>query len=286
VTWDEDSGADDVIEHGSGGRRFELPGWLGYLGRGPRRGDGPGWRPSRGAVVLAAVALLAGLGAGYAAGRGTSGRGAAAAAAAPSATSTSIGPGTVVTTIGPDLPLPGSPLGGVGPAVDQLIDSCSSQSGTRLQLGIELANTSSGAVTLTGVTPVYPGDGGGLRAVSWQWAPCGSSNAGTHHTIVSLGPGSTAWLSVTFKVLVHCPAADPVEFNVKYVTSGGVRVTDALPGFDNLGEVRYSGCGSADPPGSSVPFSAVFFAPVGGAPTAVVGSPATPQAVTSPGRAN
>ena len=264
AAYDESREGEDILEQGAGppgpGRlNFAAPRWLGFLGRGFGAGGGdnnPGWRPSRGAAVLAAVTLVAGLGAGYAAGRSTSG-GARPAPRASNAT----------TTLAPSTPAqvrpPASSLADVGPAVGQLIESCSTQTGTRLQLGIEVSNTSSAAVTLTGVTPVFPGGPGGLHETSWQWGSCGDITSGVRPSAVSLSPGETTWLSVILKVLVRCPAAYPVQFDVKYVTHGGVHVTASLPGFPDLGQVQYSGCPSSSGSSGSSTFSAVFLGPVG-----------------------
>jgi hypothetical protein len=266
AAYDESGDGDDILEQnadstGSGRLSLATPRWLDFPGRGLGTNGGPGWRPSRGAALLAAVALLAGLGAGFAAGRDTSGG--ARPAAGPSASTTIIAPRTPV-----PVPVTANPLADVGPAVEQLIESCSTQSGTRLELGIEVSNTSSAAVRLTGVTPVYPMAGGELGEVSWQWGSCAPVHSGLHqpavsHGTVSLGPGATTWLSVTFNVLVRCPAAYAVGFDVAYVT-GQLQVTASLPGFPDLGQVQYSGCSAAGSAGSnSSTFSAVFLGPVG-----------------------
>lgn len=126
-------------------------------------------------------------------------------------------------------------------AVRQVKESCATQNGSELQLGVEVTNQSAAAVTLTGLKIVFPGDGGALREISWQWAPCGAINYGLYQTTVLVGPGSSAWLSATFKVLVHCPAAYPVQFSVSYVADG-VHATTTLPGFPDLGQVPYIGC--------------------------------------------
>jgi nicotinamide mononucleotide (NMN) deamidase PncC len=56
-----------------------------------------------------------------------------------------------------------------------------------------------------------------------------------------LQPNGTAWLSVTFQVLVACPSPLPVQFSVSYQENGRTD-TAQLPGFPNLGQVTYTGC--------------------------------------------
>jgi hypothetical protein len=251
----DESGNDDILEQGAGRPGsarlgFEAPRWLDFLGPGSS-GDGPRWRPSRGAAVLAAVTLLAGLGAGYAVGKGTSG---AAPAPRPSATSTAIARST------PAPSLPANPLTELD-AVQQLTESCSAQSGSELQLGVEVTNESPAAITLVGVKTKFPMDTGALRLVSSQWAPCGAISDGLSQPTAPLAPGQSGWLSVTVKVGVRCPTPYPVQFTVDYVT-GRTHLTESLPGFPDLSQVEYSGCtGSANT--SSSTFSAVFLGPVG-----------------------
>jgi hypothetical protein len=198
--------------------------------------------------VLAAVALLAGLGVGYAAGRGTSG------AAAPSSRTSAASSPTAA-------PAQVNPLADVGPEVAQLAESCSVQTGTELQLGVEVQNLSETAVTLIGLRPVFPANGG-LRLVTWEWAPCGANADGLSQSTIPLAPGSSAWLSVTLKVLVSCPAPDPVRFDVAWVAGHMSATTTTLPGFADPGQAGYSGCspsGSAASRSSS--FSAIFLGP-------------------------
>ena len=229
----------DVIEQGAGslgsdGRGVGASRWLGFLGPGWQR---PRWRLSRSTAVVAAVMLLAGLGAGFAAGRGTSG----GTPPAPPAVS------TVGTATTPNLLV--NPVTLRGPAVEQFPESCSAQSGSQLQVGVEVLNDSPAAVTLTGVTAVFPGSSGVLSEVSWQWAPCGAITYGLHQSTVHLAPGTGAWLSVTLKVNVPCPAAYPVLFNVTYSQDGAIQ-TARLPGFAGLGSVPYTGCSSQGLSGS------------------------------------
>jgi hypothetical protein len=238
VAWGNESAADesragDVIEQGTGS---------------------PGWRPSRAAIVLAAVTLLVGLAAGFAAGKSTN-------------AGTNAGPGTTghrpsalasATVTSP----PDNALAAAGLAIEQLPYSCATQTGSQLTLGVELMNQSATAVTLTGLKTVFPGDAGALRELSWQWAPCGAMTDGLYQPTVPLPPGSTAWLSVTLKVLVRCPAAYPVQFSVSY-TSGGVHASSNLSGFPDLGQVPYMGCPSQQSVSGSGATSSVLLSPAG-----------------------
>ena len=266
----DESGSGDILEHGgsspdSPGRGFQAYRWLGFLGPGDGSGAGRGWRLSRGAVVLAALTLIAGLGAGYAAGRGAGG------AATPGLVRASAPSARTARTVPPA----DNPLADVGPAVEN-IQACSSQSGTELQLGIEVTDTSAAPVTLTAVTPAFaPGDTG-LREVGWQWAPCGAITDGYYQSTAPLTPGSSAWLAVTFKVTVRCPSAYRVSFDVSYVT-GRAHGTVTLPGFPDLSQVAYTGCGSQDLASSG--FGATIV------PVEVVVPAKSPLALSQPHRA-
>lgn len=257
---DDESGAEDILEQGddrldSPGPGFAAPRWLGVLG--PRSADGggarpgSGWRPSRGAAVLAAVALLAGLAIGYAAGKGTS---RAAPAPAPRAGSTTFSPRAV--------PRPANPPADAGPAVEEALQWCSEQTGKELQLGIAVTNQSGVTVSLTSVRPLFP-ETGAFREVSWAWAPCGAKTYGQSPSTIPLAPGASTWLSVTVKVLVSCPGPYPVQFSVGYVT-GHLSAAVTLPGFSDLSQVNYSGCSpSGTSSSSSSTFSAIYLGPAG-----------------------
>jgi hypothetical protein len=213
---------DDVVEQGGGSHRlagFDYPVLR--------------WRFSRGAVVLAAVALLAGLVAGYAAGISRTGGEPAAssrpAAAAPATSS------PVVTT--------------VSPALVQDVNACSAQVGRNLQLGVQVTNQSGEPVTLGGIKAVLPLRG--LKPIAQQWAPCGALPAtpvlpgngllGQPSTGSQLIPGASAWFTVTFQVLMTCPVPLPVQFTIDYEIAGHA-ATVSLPGFPDLGQVSYTGC--------------------------------------------
>jgi hypothetical protein len=255
-------GEDDVVEHDGGPLR--VPGWV----RRPRWLLTLGWRPSRGAAILGIAGLIVGLTAGYALGYRHLGQAvraspATAAGAVPSAVAGSAAPSG-----------PAMPAGGLGPyssslgiaglfGLAQTGGACSVQRGRELQVGVEVINISGTVVTLGQVRPILPL--GGLRLVSQQWAPCGaisvSLQAAHRGGIVSisaptgeveggsataagaaaLSPYGTAWLSVTFRVLVACPRPLPVQFSVSYQENGRT-FTAQLPGFPDLGQVTYTGC--------------------------------------------
>ena len=51
----------------------------------------------------------------------------------------------------------------------------------------------------------------------------------------------TGWLTVVVKVLVKCPTALPVQYDVGYQQHGKLS-TVLLPGFQDLGTVPYANC--------------------------------------------
>jgi hypothetical protein len=166
-------------------------------------------------------------------------------------------------------PPPGGPAYSSGPGTVELSGlaqtggACSVQHGRELQVGVEVINLSQTPVTLGQATPVLPR--GGLRLASRQWAPCGALSpswqaadggmvvfikSSTGEVMVGsatpegasvLPPNGTAWLSVTFRVLIACPATLPVQFTVSYQQNGRTR-TAQLTGFPNLRYVTYTGC--------------------------------------------
>jgi hypothetical protein len=221
---------DDVVEHG--GAPLRLPGWV----RRPRWLPALGWRPSRGAAILGIAGLIVGLAAGYALGYRHLGQAvrlsrATAAGGVPSATTSAGGPGAYSSSL--------SIAGFSGLA--QTGGACSVQRGRDLQVGVEVINLSGTAVTLGKVRTILPL--AGLRPVSQQWAPCGAilPSSGSAAGAAVLPPFGTAWLSVTFRVLVACPSPLPVQFSVSYQENGRTD-TAQLPGFPDLGQVTYTGC--------------------------------------------
>jgi hypothetical protein len=171
-------------------------------------------------ATVAVAALIAGLLVGFLGGHLTAGTASRqAAAAARSAAALPLGPAAIAFT--------GS--------------RCAVQHGRTLQLGIEITNQSGSAVAVGRVRPVLPL--GGLRPVASQWGPCGSLPGPGPEQPASLPPGATAWVAITFDVLVRCPAALPVQFNVRFRQSGKTAAAQ-LDSFPDLGPVPYSGCGT------------------------------------------
>ena len=252
---------DDVVEQG--GSPLRLPGWV----RRPRWLPAPGWRPSRGgAAILGLAGLVVGLAAGYAVGYRHLGQAirpgpATAVGSVPARAAGSAPPGSAATIAGPGDYSSGLAVQGLSGLI-QTGGACSMQRGQELQLGVEVINLLGSPVTLRQVSPVLPL--AGLRQVSQQWAPCGalspSWQAAGGGTIVFIGvpsgevgavsaagatvlpPNGTAWLSVTFRVQVACPRRLPVQFSVRYLENGRMATTQ-LPGFLDLRQIKYSGCG-------------------------------------------
>jgi hypothetical protein len=213
-----ETSGDDILEQGS--RRFRLP----------------GWRPSRGAEVLAVAALVVGLAAGYAAGNSRAGGGAAPPRSA--VTVTASPSGTVAAA-------PAAPFSfSDSPALIQDVGACSVQSGHELQLGIQVTNESALPVTLMTASAVLPL--GGLKLVTYQWGTCGAlaGDLSQGAELVMLLPGESTWLAATFTVKVGCPTPLPVQFSVGYQVQGH-SATVSLPGFSDLGQVPYTGCPAA-----------------------------------------
>jgi hypothetical protein len=217
--------------------------------------DPRAWTPRQrqlGIVVLVVAALVAGLAGGYAAGSRSPAAAPAPARSAPAAGVTSAGPnaGSAALTI----------TGGVAGAQGAL---CSLQSGHELQLGVEITNQSAQALVLKKVRAELPL--GGLQAIAETWGPCGelpiAANGGNLRPAGQnvLAGGGTAWFTVTFKVLVPCPQASPVQFAVTFTPqhppagAPGFVVTSQLPGFVDLGAVPYSGCPLVNPNPQYVP---------------------------------
>ncbi|TVZ03449.1 hypothetical protein EAS64_23965 [Trebonia kvetii] len=123
-----------------------------------------GWRPSRGAGILAVAALAIGLAAGYAAGDSH-------VTAAPRAAPTV----TVVLRPTPPEPSIATPATAFSfadsPALTQDVASCATQTGHKLQLGVQVSNQSTDAILLRTVRAVLPL--GGLKPLTVVWGPCG-----------------------------------------------------------------------------------------------------------------
>jgi hypothetical protein len=256
----------DVVEQG--GAPLRLPGWA----RRPRWLPAPGWRPSRGPAILGLAGLVIGLAAGYALGYRPAGQAVRPSPAAPSrAAAAGAVPSAAAGFAAPAYPppAPGGPAYSSSLGIAELSGlaqtggACSVQRGRDLQVGVEVINLSETPVTLGQARPMLPL--GGLRLVSQQWAPCGAlspswqaADGGTIVFVKSstgvveegsatpagaavLPPNGTAWLSATFRVLVACPSPLPVQFSVSYQQNGRTG-TAQLPGFPDLGQVKYTGC--------------------------------------------
>ena len=206
---DRSGAGDDVLE--LGGHRRQVPRW---------------WRPPA-ALLFGAVALLAGLGIGYAAGAGHAGE----HAPPPSPPSLS------------RAAAPAAPFSAGGFPLSQSGPQCSVQTGRELQVGLQITNLSTAAVRLRRVRVVLPL--GGLRVASQAWGPCGELPAGGAPPgsilLPTLGRGASSWFTVTFRVLVKCPQPLPVQFTLDYDQQGRPAAI-RLPGFPDLGQVPYSGC--------------------------------------------
>jgi hypothetical protein len=193
------------------------------LEMGSRRGPVLRWRPPTVALMLGAAGLLVGLAVGYAVGDRHAGK-------PPSPSRTAAAP------IAQSFAAGGYPL-------SQSVPGCSVQAGHELQLGLEVTNLSTTAVTLRRVKVVLPL--GGLKATSQAWGPCGElpavGEAPGRLLPPTLGPGASAWFTVTFRVLVSCPQPLPVQFTIDYDQDGRPAAMP-LPGFPDLGQVPYSGC--------------------------------------------
>lgn len=172
-------------------------------------------------VFLAAVSLLIGLAVGFAAGD-AHGRGAAAPAPSPGASRATPA-------------LSGGALGQTG-------NECSVQDGRTLQLGVQVMNQSARGIVLHEVKAVLPV--GGLKQTAQAWGPCGELPPLSELPDEAMPPGASTWFTVTFRVLVKCPAPLPVQFTVGYDLDGRPAST-RLPGFPDLGHVPYRGCPSS-----------------------------------------
>jgi hypothetical protein len=193
------------------------------LGRQRRRV--PRWPPPA-ALIPAAVALVAGLAAGYAAG-----------ARHPAAPATPPGPSrTAPAAAAAPFSAGGFPLSQSGP-------QCSVQTGRALQVGLQITNLSPAALRLRQAEVVLPL--GGLTVTTQTWGPCGQLPATGHparHPLPpALRPGASTWLTITFHVLAKCPQPLPVQFTLHYDQQGHPAAI-RLPGFTDLGQVPYSGC--------------------------------------------
>jgi hypothetical protein len=190
-------------------------------GRSPWR---PGWA-ARSTTAIAGLALAVGLIAGYLGGHQQR-----QTAAPPRPTKTTPSPS-------PTTPQPTTPQR-FFPDLTATGNRCAIQSGTTLQLGVEVANESDHALGVGQFRAVLPV--GGLRAMADTVGTCGALQPGPPPS-PTLPAGQTEWLTITFHVLVRCPQPYPVQFVVSYTDSGEV-ATAQVNEFPDLGQVAYSGC--------------------------------------------
>jgi hypothetical protein len=203
-----------AITNGSQSRENEMD----VIETGPRRPPLP-WSQGRGIAGLLVAALVVGALAGYLAG-------------IRHAEARTAGPGPHASTTDSVAPL-------AAQSVPRTGNQCSAQLGDRLQLGVEIVNQSATTVTLHRVETVLPLDG--LRATASAWGSCGQLSSVDAATPHSLPPGATTWLTITFDVLIPCPAAIPVLFTLTYTQAGHTTISD-LSGFPDLGDVPYTRC--------------------------------------------
>lgn len=182
--------------------------------------------------LLAALVLVAALGAGFGLGYytrgGRDGRGGAAPRSAVSVPPISVVP--TATTAGPV-----SPAEPAFEAVSDTDERCSVQHGSSLQVGVQLLNSSTRPFVISYVRILLPL--GGLRAAPVFPGVCGEVGNPSPTPGAQLDPGGTLWLTTRLTVLIRCPAALPVQFEVHFVNGDQV-----IYGFADLGEVPYSGC--------------------------------------------
>ena len=191
------------------------PGGPDVVQQGDRWARGPAF-----AAGLAAVALVLGVGVGYAVGRNQAPSRPAVAPSAKGSTASAA----------PALSLP--ELGQSG-------QQCSEQIGRRLQLGVQVTNESASSMRLSNVRVILPL--GGLKPTAHAWGTCGQLPGSPNPQATLISAGGSAWFTVTFRVLERCPGALPVRFLLSY-DRGGSTKTVRLPGFVDLGHVPYSGC--------------------------------------------
>ncbi|HTW19943.1 MAG TPA: hypothetical protein VME70_07010 [Mycobacteriales bacterium] len=130
-----------------------------------------------------------------------------------------------------------------GPPLAQTGATCSVQHGHRLQVGIQVNNVSNLVFDIVGVRIrlMVPG----LRVLRTAAGSCGERTLPFEPYSNAVAPGgSSIWLTATLRVLVRCPAPDPVQFRIRYRQNGQTH-SQLLPGFVDLAHVPYSGCAAS-----------------------------------------
>jgi hypothetical protein len=120
---------------------------------------------------------------------------------------------------------------------------CSMQDGQTLQVGIEVANQGAATATILSLQASAPIGGLNLREVGFgscgqlQAAPIGST-AVDGQPLRLIPPGGSDWMYAMYDVPEACPAPYPVRFLIDVGATGLLDVG----GFNDLGNVPYSGC--------------------------------------------
>jgi hypothetical protein len=139
---------------------------------------------------------------------------------------------------------------------------CAMQVGTSLWLGVEVINYGPGPVVLQSVMVTLPIGGLGPPA-NVMWAACGQlapvvvvpfsapvvvpsgaqqAQAGVASADqLKLAERATLWVSAVFPVTVGCPGPFPVQFALSHTDTTGA-MSDSDVGFNDLGDVAYTGC--------------------------------------------
>jgi hypothetical protein len=119
---------------------------------------------------------------------------------------------------------------------------CSAQSGTRLQLGVEIVNPSDLPLTIDRVQPLLSLGGlrtnGITRGACGQLLPTRSADAVAGYEVAAR---ASVWITIEVDVLMPCPAPIPVQVRIEF-TQSRHRFTAELNPFADLGDVPYSGC--------------------------------------------
>lgn len=125
-------------------------------------------------------------------------------------------------------------------------ERCAIQVDDTLWLGMELTNVGSDPLVLRTLRVNMPL--GGLDDTRVVFGTCGELDAldarrdsqGNPEAVVD--GGASMWVSGLFDVLEECPAPFPVQFLVTYTDLSGGGVAIAAGGFNDLGEIDYTGC--------------------------------------------
>ena len=120
---------------------------------------------------------------------------------------------------------------------------CSVQNGQTLQVGIEVVNRGTSTARILSLQASTPMGGLSLRNVGWgacgqlQAAPIGRTNAEGQPSRL-IPPGASDWMYALYDVAEDCPAPYPVRFLIDVGATGLLDVG----GFNDLGNVPYTGC--------------------------------------------